>query len=306
MRTANGLIASAIGMAVALVTLPTIAAQDQVVVELASMMERMNVQLEADVQDYRVAMAEYFTIGGADAGNTVVAKVVGNKQLTSDFVPFDPRREAWSGSDPNQDDITYAIDETGDAVPVLGGLTAAQTDAAIARAMSTWDAVNCSTLPIVRNASSGIDIGVVAAQNMLGGSLAVLADVQHAGFRDINFAGNVLAVTFTFVFVLPGNIPTDVDGNGKTDTAFREIYYDPSFSWADNGVSNVDVETAALHEAGHGLSQNHFGTLFIKNDGSVHASPRAVLNPAYIGPLRDLRGTDNGGHCSNWANWPKQ
>ena len=237
----------------------------------------------------------------------MLAKDVGNKQLTADFVPGDPRRAGWSAPDsPIFDDVTYAVDKTGDALPPVGGLSAAQTDAAIARAMTTWDNVNCSTLPIFRNNPNPVlDIGFVAALNGLGGSLGIFADVQHAGFRDINFAGGIIAATFTFVFV-EGGIPTDIDGNLKADAAFREIYYDPSFPWADNGVNNIDVETAALHEAGHGLSQAHYGKIFIKNDGSLMASPRAVLNAGYLGPLRELQGTDNGGHCSNWANWPHQ
>ena len=87
--------------------------------------------------------------------------------------------------------------------------------------------------------------------------------------------------------------------------AFREIYYDPSpWTWADDGVANIDVETVALHEAGHGLSQAHFGTVRLKNDGSLMASPRAVMNALYAGPFRSLAGTDNGGHCGNWAQWP--
>jgi hypothetical protein len=66
------------------------------------------------------------------------------------------------------------------------------------------------------------------------------------------------------------------------------------------------VETVALHEAGHGLSQAHFGTVFQKNDGSIHASPRAVMNAFYLAPQRSLLGTDNAGHCSNWGNWPQK
>jgi hypothetical protein len=57
-------------------------------------------------------------------------------------------------------------------------------------------------------------------------------------------------------------------------------------------------------EFGHGLSQAHFGKVWLKNDGSLKASPRAVMNALYAAPLRTLQGTDNGGHCSNWANWP--
>ncbi len=97
---------------------------------------------------------------------------------------------------------------------------------------------------------------------------------------------------------------TYIDVNGKADVACREIYYDPSFSWADDGVSNFDVETVALHEAGHGLSQAHFGKVWFKENGELKASPRAVMNALYAGPLRSPLGTDKGGHCSNWANWP--
>ncbi len=271
--------------------------------ELIAYMDALNVQLESEGAAYRAAIAEYVTEpAGGEAGNTVLSKVVGNKQLTADFVPFDPRR-GWSGpAGGAADNVTFAIDQTGDAVPFLGGLTAAQTTGAILGAMNTWEGVNCSTLPLAQNSTFGIDVGVIAFLNGLGGSPFVFADVQHAGFRDINFAGGILGVTFTFIFV-SGGLPTDIDNNGLADAAFREIYYDPSFTWRTNG-GNIDVETVALHEAGHGLSQAHFGTVALNNDGSLKASPRAVMNALYSGPLRNLLGTDNGGHCSNWAAWP--
>jgi len=274
-------------------------------VELVAIMDNINLALEAGGANYRAAIAEYMTdAAGSDAGGTVLSKVVGNKQLTADFIPNDPNRAGWSGTPGGgADDITYAVDQTSDAVPLGGGLSAAQTDAAIVRAMATWDRVSCSDLPITRNPDFGLDIGIVAFQNGLGGSPFVFADVQHAGFRDINFAGGILGVTFTFIFT-SGGVPTDLDNNGKLDTAFREIYYDPSWVWADDGVSNIDVESVAVHEAGHGLSQAHFGKVWLKNDGSLAASPRAVMNALYAAPYRELAGTDNGGHCSNWAGWP--
>lgn len=270
--------------------------------QLTSVMDAINAQLAIDGADYRVAMVEYIT-GGPDAdeaGATILQKDVGNKQLSFDFVPGDTRR-AWSGS--GGDAITYAIDTTGDAVPVFGGLNGAQTDAAITRGHGTWEGLNCSVLGQSRSPDFGIDIGVVAFLNGLGGSPFIFADVQHAGWRDINFGGGVLGATFTFGFT-DANGFTDIDNNGKLDTAFREIYYDPSFSWADDGVSNFDVETVALHEIGHGLSQAHFGNIMIKNNGSFSASPRAVMNAFIFGVDRELYGTDNGGHCSNWAEWP--
>ena len=270
---------------------------------IAAMMDQVNVALEANGEDIRVAMAEYIGAGD-EAGGTVIAKNVGNKMLGADFVPFDPRRAGWSGPvGGTDDDITYAIDQTIDAVPPFGGLTAAQTTAAIVRGIGTWDGVTCSALPLTQNPAGAVDIGYIAFLNGLGGSLNVLADVQHAGWRDINFAGGILGVTITFVFVSGGN-PTDIDGNGLLDTAFREVYFDPSWVWQDDGVSNIDVETVAAHEFGHGLSQGHFGNIYIKNDGSLKAAPRAMMNALYASPYRSLAGTDVGGHCGIWDAWP--
>jgi len=269
---------------------------------LIAMMDKANLALAAGGAGYRAAIAEYLTdAAGSDAGGTVFSKVVGNKQLADDFVPNDPNRAGWSGAPGgSSDDITYAVDQTLDATPPFGGLTGAQTTAAIDRAMATWDAVSCSDLPITKNPDFGLDIGII-----FGGSPFVFADINHAGFRDEDFDPGILGVTFTFIFVDNANVPVDQDNNGKLDAAFREIYYDPSWSWKDDGVSNIDVQSVAVHEAGHGLSQEHFGKVWLKNDGSLAASPRAVMNALYASPYRTLAGTDDGGHCSNWAQWPK-
>ena len=144
-----------------------------------------------------------------------------------------------------------------------------------------------------------------------GGIFAFFADITHGGFLAGPFfdalapdgSGFILGVTFTFGFVdIAGNF-TDIDNNGKLDTAFREIYYNDNFPWAING--NFDVETVALHEAGHGLSQAHFGEAFrTVSNGKLHFDPRAVMNAAYSGVQQSLAGTDNGGHCSIWGSWP--
>lgn len=268
-------------------------------------MDAANLSLTAAGADYRVAMAEYVVNSGSDeAGQTLIQKDVGNKQLSADFVPRDARR-SWSGPAGDSDDISYAIDRTSDAVPTGGVLSAAAADAAIVAAMNSWDAETCSDLSLVRNPDFGIDVGIVAFQASGGaiGSPFVFADVQHAGFRDLNFAGGVLGVTFTFIFV-NGGVPTDIDNNGKADVAFREIYYDPSWVWRTG--SGIDVESIALHEAGHGLSQAHFGNIVIRNNGQFDANPRAVMNAFYSGPFATLTGNDRGGHCSNWARWPNR
>ena len=261
--------------------------------QISALMAQINDQLASAGAHYRVDYAEYLT-GGDEAGQTVFFNNRGNKQLTAHFVPGDPRRGGRT-------DITYLVDQTEGAVD---GLTTAQTTAAIDRAMATWQGVNCSTLPITKLPNVPGDLGVVEFQNGLGGSPFFFADLTHAGWLPPGIlAPNVIAVTFTFVFINPDLSPTDIDNNGLSDVAFREILYNDAFVWAING--NIDVETVALHEGGHGISQGHFGAAFISNsNGKLHFSPRAVMNAAYSGVQQSPAGTDKGGHCSIWGSWP--
>jgi len=164
----------------------------------------MNLDLIAKGSNVRLLTVEYITNGEDQAaGQTIYSKIVGNKQLGHDFVPFDPRR-TWSG-------------------PTDGGE------------------------------------------------------------------------------------PTDIDNNGKVDVAFREIYYDYDHTWSTDG-SAIDLESVSVHETGHGLSQAHFGSVAVLHPDTPKArlrvSPRAVMNALYTGSYRDLGGSDNGGHCSNWGQWP--
>ena len=267
--------------------------------EIWVMMALVNADLEAAGEDYRIEVAEYLTLADSgEMGQTVFFSDVGNKQLVHHFVPGDPRRGGATN-------ITYNVDLSDGATS--SGLSSATTEAAIDRAMATWDGLQCSTIPVTKIPDFGFDLGVVEFL-FTGGASGILfpfSDIAHAGFGSIDFAlpPTVLGVTFTFVFIDGSGNPTDVDNNGKADTAFREIYYNNSFSWAING--NIDVETVALHEAGHGLSQAHFGKAFITNkNGKLHFAPRAVMNAAYSGVQQTLKATDNGGHCSIWASWP--
>jgi hypothetical protein len=263
--------------------------------QIMALMTQVNANLEANSADYRVEYAEYLTSGDSDeAGQTVIFSDRGNKQLDSHFVPGDPRRGGRT-------DITYLVDQTEGAID---GLTVAQTTSAIDRAMATWDGVKCSTIPITKLPDiPGLDLGVIEFLNGLGGSPFFFADITHAGWLPGGIlSNNVIAVTFTFIFV-SGGTPTDIDNNNKSDVAFREILYNNFFTWNING--NIDVETVALHESGHGLSQDHFGKAFITgSNGKLHFAPRAVMNAAYSGIQQDIKGTDNGGHCSIWAKWP--
>ncbi len=181
----------------------------------------------------------------------------------------------------------------------------------MARAMETWDDVNCSSIPLVQLPDFGIDWGYVQWIVGGGGIPGWYADITHAGWFSFFTVfgagwGNVLGVTFTYVWVSGGEY-TDIDNNKKLDVAFREIYYNNDFTWGINTDSPIDVETVVLHETGHGLSQGHFGRIFrTEANGMLHFAPRAVMNAAYSGIQQELTGTDNGGHCSIWAHWPNR
>jgi hypothetical protein len=261
-----------------------------------ALMKNVNVGLEAGNAIYSLHSGEFLTPDDASEVGQTVFFNNRTKQLTAHFVPGDPRRGGRAN-------ITYIVDQ---AEGAIDGLTVAQTTAAIDRAMATWNGVNCSTIPITKMPDiPGLDLGLVETQLGQTGGPFFLADITHAGWLPANvLPPNVIGITFTFIFIDPATgAPTDIDNNGKADVAFREILYNDRFVWSING--NIDVQTVALHESGHGLSQGHFGKAFGTDaNGKIHFAPLAVMNAAYSGVQQDLKGTDNGGHCSIWGSWP--
>lgn len=251
-------------------------------------------------QNLQLSAIESYAADGA--GTIVYFNDRGNKQLSADFVPGDPRRGGFL-------DIAFARDGTEGATS--SGLTQGDTDAAILSAMNTWDQVTCSDGLVISNlGASPFDLGYVEAL-VTGGTEGSLffTDIMHSGFNttvtDAIYGpgSSVLGVTFTFIWLDDEGNPSDIDNNGKDDVAFRDIYYNDEFSWAIG--NNIDVETVVLHEAGHGLSQAHFGKLFqTKSNGKFHFAPRAVMNAGYTGIQTSIRRTDRAGHCSNWSQWP--
>lgn len=273
-------------------------------VQAPNMVDATNALLAAAGSEYRIAYVELITTRPDLASpNVIIASDVGNKRLAFDFIPGDPRRGGADG-DPN------TIDTWVDLVDgaATGGMDAVATTEAIGGAMATWDGETCSELGMSLNPVP-VDLGLV--QNILGyGGGPAVPDVMHAGwlpgdfFDDIVEDGStfVLGATFTLTFT-----SGDLDMDGNPDLAAREIYYNNAFGWTDNGTPGlIDVETIALHEAGHALSQAHFGKVFFNSrTEEVVFSPRAVMNAVYSGPNRALDGTDRSGHCGLWAGWPQ-
>lgn len=278
-------------MTVGITTVFSKRTSDSIESQFRTMGDQINAKLEASGSEYRIGQIDYITHEGAnEAGNTIFFNDRGNKQLGAHWVYGDPRRGGFT-------DIAYAID----GVETAPGLPVATIDA-IDRAMNTWDSVKCSDIPIFRLGVTPFDAGFVQFLSGLGGAPFPIFDITHAGWLPF-LPPNVLGVTFTFVFV-----GGDTNNDGKSDTAFREIYYNSNFLWGINsGFPFVDIETVALHEAGHGLSQAHFGKLFQTNaNGKFHFAPRALMNAGYTGIQQDVAGTDKAGHCSIWASWGKQ
>lgn len=261
--------------------------------------------------NYQIGMMEYITAPGSnEIGRTVFFSDRGNKQLAFHFVPGDTRRDGRTN-------MTYIVDQRDGAA--TGGLGKAQTEGAIDRAMGTWDAQTCSNPAVTKFslARRRRDLGVVESILGFGGILAFFADITHAGWLPVEFFNSppffppdggdfILAATFTFGFIDASGF-TDINNDGKLDAAFREIYYNNNFPWGINTGFPIDVETIALHEAGHGLSQAHFGDLFQTDaNGLFHFAPRAVMNAGYTGVQQSIAETDEAGHCSIWGSWPSQ
>lgn len=269
-------------------------------------------KMNVDSRSVTLFSAEYITIeDGEEIGNTIFFVDRGNKMLSADFVPIPDY--TFDGNT----DISYYIDQN----RPTDDLDIATSTAAISRSMDTWKNVNCSDLGLYevefdsgRNAGLyAYIVGVLSGNEDFGGSLTYTAEVYHGGWLSGDFfeflraggAESILGVTLTYTLTDANGDLIDVDSNGKADVGFREIYYNEEFTWGDNDRTKYDVETVALHEAGHGLSQAHFGQAFrTGSNEKIHFSPRAVMNAAYSGIQTNIGKTDNAGHCANWDEWP--
>ena len=244
------------------------------------------------------------TPGSNQMGKTIFFTDRGNKQLETDFSPLVP----WDG--------TPSIDYFVDDVRAPSTIDFATAKSAINRAASTWDAVNCSDFGLSQSPSLPFPLGFIALISGYPSLDFPPSEVNHLGWLPADFwedlapggSGFILGATFTLTYVDGDGAPLDTNNDGKTDVAFTEIYYNDYFTWGDgsNDPETIDVETIALHEMGHGLSQAHFGEVFVTKSGKVQFAPRAVMNAAYSGIQTQIGSTDKAGHCSIWGNWPNK
>ena len=230
-------------------------------------------------------------------------------RLQSRWVPRDIRR--------------LATDETlsfGVYTPFAWATVGGQAESAFDATFATWNAASCSKMKVRKKALAPGQI-----PSFIMTSLFPPADINDVGFVPGSFFDQVfgagasrftvgVTITLTFIKVGPtgvpvldpnGNpIPTDVDGDGRFDTAFKEVWFNDAMAYATNGdPTKIDIESAALHEHGHALELGHFGKIVgDPKTGKLQASPRAVMNAFILGVQRTPLGTDNAALCGNYAN----
>ena len=269
--------------------------------DLLARVRQINESLRASGLGIAIEEISFFTIGQGRPGIRI-------HQSGLRWVAGDARRLA------DGDNITYLVDQSDGAT--ASGLTSAQTEAALDRALNTWQDNRCfQKVNIIKRADSGADPDIFDAFFGFGGfGNPFLADIVEAGwlprafFEAVGGPGGgrgILAFSVSFIFVDSNGNPTDINGDNYLDTALNEVYYNNNFGdpagdragnpWGINiALPGIDVETVGLHENGHSLGLGHFGP-----------PPAAVMNPVYAGIRHSPLPTDSSGMCAVWASWPK-
>jgi hypothetical protein len=263
-------------------------------------LKAINQQLKKRRLGIAIEAVEFFTIGQGRPSNRIL-------QQPFRWVPNDPRRLA------DGENITYLVDQSDGAT--ASGLSSATTEAALDRALDTWQASQpFNKVDLVKRQDSGADPDIFDSFFGFGDfGNPFLADIVEAGwlprafFEAVGGPGGgrgILAFSVTFIFTDDAGNPTDINGDNYLDTALNEVYYNDTFGdpaddragnpWRINlPLPNIDVETVGLHENGHSLEVGHFGP-----------PPDAVMNPVYAGIRQDPLSADLAGMDAVWASWP--
>jgi len=280
-------------------------AQADIRLRSAINIQDINAALESNGANYRVAFAETVTLSedGNHRGGQQIFANDREKQLGAQWVPGDIRRNA------DDNNLTYLVFQ-----PFRLANGSIDSEPAIDASFDTWNNIKKnSKLSIKKVADTGANPSVLL--NIGGPGNPFLADISEVGFLPgfifdtvlgPGASQSVLGVTFTFTFIDGDGNPTDVNNDGYSDVALKEVWYNDSFLWTTdpNGIG-TDIETVALHENGHALGFGHFGKVSVINERKLSVSPRAVMNALVLGTQRELLGTDKASFNSIYGNWPE-
>jgi hypothetical protein len=281
--------------------------------------------LAAAGANIRVSQAELLLDGNSydAASSTVIIANNRTRGISSEWVAGDPRRGGRVG-------VTWAFGSSRPSLPFtrnpdgsnLHQVPLADLDTQLQEGLAAWRSETCSTAPITRVAiAPGTDPdqldeyfrGLPASANYV-----QPADIVESGWQPAGFftavggpSGNsIIGVTFTFHYIDALGNPTDIDHNGKFDTALAEIFYNTRFAWGNSQAANVvDFYSIITHETGHAMGLAHFGKVFVtKNDATdgiqiadIKYAPKAMMNAVYVTGRSEIAGTDNSSFCQIWA-----
>lgn len=296
-------------------------------IAVSPLLADLDARLAAAGSKMRVTKAELLVDGNTWDGVSSTVIIANNRTrgISSEWVAGDPRRDGRVG-------VTWTFGSSHPGQPVtrnpdgsnLHLVSFADLDTQLQEGLAAWRNETCSTAPITRVAiPMGTDpdyLDDVVRTGAPSAAYAQPADIVESGWEPSGFftaiggpSGNsIIGVTFTFHYVddVTG-APTDIDRNGKFDTALAEIYYNTRFAWGTSQAPNVvDFYSIITHETGHAMGLAHFGKVFVTKkdaaDGSISIAdikyaPKAMMNAVYVTGRSEIAGTDNSSFCQIWA-----
>jgi|CXWL01.1.fsa_nt_gi hypothetical protein len=253
--------------------------------DLPTLIIAANEGLRAQGMDYLIEGVEFLSAGKARTSIQL-------HRLDYGWVVGDPRR-----ADAQLPGLTWAMDRTWMDGSSYGG-SFTTLERSVYRAGTAWNQATCvGTRALVGVHPPEADLTLfdyLFGRGQLGSALR--ADIVMGGFRpDLQavFGDTTIAFTVTFVFVDGRGEVTDIDGDGRMDTAASEIYLNETTPWSFGtgaATGTYDLTTVLLHELGHALGLPHFG-----------APPVASMNPSYHGLFSNTSPTDIAALCSQYA-----